>query len=225
MRKPDYPSDNHNQWSAVDCYFSNLFAPQDDIFINTLKNNKKNGLPEHDVSDTQGKLLSLYIKMIKAKRILEIGTLGGYSTIWMARSLPIDGKIITIEANEHHASVAKQNIEKTGLKDRVEIHIGAALNILPLLTGPFDLIFIDADKANNPLYLKWSLGLSRPGTVIIGDNVVRGGAVIEEKCADESVIGVRKFLQMMSEEPRLTCTAIQTVGEKGWDGFAIAVVE
>ncbi|MEC5343191.1 O-methyltransferase [Brenneria populi] len=225
MRTPDYPSEGHKQWAAVDEYFSNLLVAQDESLTNALINNKENSLPEHDVSPTQGKLLYLYAKMIKASRILEIGTLGGYSTIWMAKALPNTGKIVTIEANKKHATIAKQNIVNAGIDDKVELHVGPAIDILPALKESFDLIFIDADKVNNPEYLKWALNLSRSGTVIIGDNVVRGGAVADERSEDKNVIGVRTFLQMMSEEPRLTSTAIQTVGEKGWDGFAIAIVK
>lgn len=142
----------------------------------------------------------------------------------MARALPDGGQLVTIEANEHHAGVARTNIERAGLADRVDLRVGAALDVLPDLEGPFDLIFIDADKPNNPGYLKWALRLAKPGTVIIGDNVVRGGAIADASSDDSNVRGVREFLRMLAAEPRVSCTAIQTVGEKGWDGFALAVV-
>jgi predicted O-methyltransferase YrrM len=169
-------------------------------------------------------MLALFIKMVNASRVLEIGTLGGYSTIWMANALPEDGCVVTIEANSDHAKVARANILKAGIADRVDLRVGEALDVLPTLDGAFDLIFIDADKPNNPSYLQWALRLSRPGTVIIGDNVVRGGAVLDAASDDANVRGVREFLQMIANEPRLSATAIQTVGEKGWDGFALAVV-
>lgn len=225
MRIPDYPSADSERWSQVDGYFSGLLSPSDMHLDATLAANAKAGLPAHDVSATQGKLLALYIAMTRASRVLEIGTLGGYSTIWMARALPEDGKVVTIEANTHHAAVARSNIEYAGLANRVDLHVGVALDVLPTLQGPFDLVFIDADKPNNPHYLEWALTLSRPGTVIVGDNVVRGGAVIEPESTDANIRGVREFLRMIAAEPRLDATAIQTVGEKGWDGFALAVVK
>ena len=224
MRIPDYPLADAEQWSAVDSYFADLLAPSDSHLDAALAENAGAGLPVHDVSATQGKMLALFARMTNASRILEIGTLGGYSTIWMARALPEGGILVTIEANEHHANVARRNIERAGLGDRVDLRVGAALDVLPSLEGKFDLIFIDADKPNNPHYLRWALRLARPGSVIIGDNVVRGGAVTDEASNDANVLGVREFLRMMAEEPRLSCTAIQTVGEKGWDGFALAVV-
>lgn len=224
MRVPDYPSADAERWSAVDDYFTNLFAPADDQLRRALAANEAGGLPPHDVSATQGKMLALFASMVGARRILEIGTLGAYSTIWMARALPRDGKVITIELNESHADVARRNIERAGLSETVELHVGKALDILPTLAGPFDLIFIDADKPNNPGYIRWALRLSRPGTVIIGDNVVRGGAVADPASEDANVKGVRAFLEIIANEPRLDATAIQTVGEKGWDGFSLAIV-
>jgi predicted O-methyltransferase YrrM len=224
MRVPDYPSEDVNRWSAVDDYFAGKLIPSDQSLDTILQNNSEAGLPPHDVSATQGKMLALFVKMTRANRILEIGTLGGYSTLWMARALPPNGKIVTIEANEMHSSVAQQNIEHAGLADHVEMHVGAALDVLPRLKGPFDLIFIDADKPNNPSYIRWALQLSRPGTVIICDNVVRGGAVIDPASEDPSVRGVREFVDIVAHEARLQATAIQTVGEKGWDGFVMALV-
>lgn len=224
MRIPDYPSADSEKWSAVDSYFSGLLAPHDDVLTAALAENARAGLPPHDVSATQGKMLALFVRMAGAVRVLEIGTLGGYSTIWMARALPEGGRIVSLEFNERHAEVARRNVETAGLAEHVDIRTGAALDLLPSLEGPFDLIFIDADKPNNPHYLQWALRLSRPGTVIIGDNVVRGGAVADAQSADANVHGVRAFLEMMAEDPRLDATAIQTVGEKGWDGFTLAVV-
>jgi predicted O-methyltransferase YrrM len=224
MRIQDYPSADPAQWSAVDSYFAALLAPSDPHLDAALAANAAAGLPAHDVSATQGKMLALFVRMTKASRVLEIGTLGGYSTIWMARALGEGGRLVTIEASHHHARIAESNIARAGLTDRVDLRIGPALDVLPSLTDPFDLIFIDADKPNNPHYLRWALRLSRPGTVIIGDNVVRGGAVIDASSDDANVRGVREFLGLMAGEPRLSATAIQTVGEKGWDGFALAVV-
>jgi predicted O-methyltransferase YrrM len=189
-----------------------------------LIENEAAGLPMHDVSDTQGKMLALFARMVGARRILEIGTLGAYSTIWMARALPANGKVVTIEFSEHHAAVARRNIDRAGLGDMIDLHIGKALDVLPALTGPFDMIFIDADKPNNPSYIRWAMKLARPGTVIIGDNVVRGGAVADPTSDDANVKGVREFLEIIASEPRLDATAIQTVGEKGWDGFLLAIV-
>ncbi|HFK7185294.1 O-methyltransferase [Serratia odorifera] len=224
MRVADYPLADAEKWAGVDAYFSALLAPDDDVLQAALAANAAAGLPAHDVSATQGKMLALFTRMLRAARILEIGTLGGYSTIWMARALQPDGRITTLEANPQHAQVASSNIANAGLSGCVDIHIGAALAILPTLTGPFDLIFIDADKKNNPQYLQAAISLSRPGTVIIADNIVRGGAVIDAQSEDANVQGVRECLQMLADHPQLDATALQTVGEKGWDGFAMAVV-
>jgi len=224
MRVPDYPSADALRWAAVDNYFDGLLATPDESLRAALQENEASGLPAHDVSATQGKMLSLFARMVGARRILEIGTLGAYSTIWLARSLPAGGELITIELDETHAETARRNIERAGLTGIVDLHVGKALDILPRLEGPFDLIFIDADKPNNPQYIRWALELSRPGTVIVGDNVVRGGAVVDAASEDANVKGVREFLQFIAQEPRLDATAIQTVGEKGWDGFSLAIV-
>ncbi len=224
MRVPDYPSVDSAKWSAVDDYFAGLLAPPDSHLQSARADSNANGLPPHDVSAMQGKMLALFARMVGARRILEIGTLGGYSTIWMARALPPGGQLITIEFNERHAEIARRNIERAGLSETVELHVGKALDVLPTLAGPFDLIFIDADKPNNPHYIRWALALSRPGTVIVGDNVVRGGAISDPVSEDENVRGVRKFLEIIADDPRLDATAIQTVGEKGWDGFCLAIV-
>jgi len=214
------------QWSAVDNYMISSLIPDDDVLSQVLENNKRAGLPEHDVSANQGQLLALFVRMTQARRILEIGTLGAYSSIWMARALPPDGKLITLEADPAHAEVARQNIRLAGLNDRIELIEGPALNSLENFgdVPPFDLIFIDADKPNNPGYLEWALHYSRPGTVIIGDNVVRDGEVINGQSDDARVQGVRRFIEMIGDNPRLTATALQTVGVKGWDGFTLAMV-
>lgn len=224
MRIPDYPSADATRWSAVDDYFADLLAPSDAHLRATLIENNSSGLPAHDVSATQGKMLALFARMVGAKRILEIGTLGAYSTIWMARALPAGGKVVTIEFSETHAEAARRNIDRAGLSDVIDLRVGKALDVLPTLSAPFDMIFIDADKPNNPNYIRWALTLSRPGTIIVGDNVVRGGAVADPASDDANVKGVREFLEIIAAEPRLDATAIQTVGEKGWDGFSLALV-
>jgi len=225
MRIPDYPSQDSDKWAQVDAWFSEKLAPEDSDLKYALANNSDQGLPTQDVSSLQGKMLAIFMQMSRAVRVLEIGTLGGYSTIWMAKALPPHGSITTIEFNEHHAEVASQNLNKAGLAERVTLHRGAALGVLPTLDAPFDLIFIDADKVNNPHYLEWAIRLSKPGTVIVGDNTVRGGNVIDSSSEDPNVIGLRKFVEMISEDERLEATAVQTVGEKGWDGFVIAIVK
>ena len=214
------------QWCSVDNYMISSLIPEDEVLQSVLENNKRAGLPGHDVAANQGQLLALFVRMTQARRILEIGTLGAYSSIWMARALPPDGKLITLEADPAHAAVARQNIHLAGLSDRIELIGGPALKSLENFgdVPPFDLIFIDADKPNNPGYLEWSLHYSRPGTVIIGDNVVRDGEVINGQSHDARVQGVRKFIEMTGDNPRLTATALQTVGIKGWDGFTLAMV-
>lgn len=214
------------QWSNVDNYLIEKLIPKDDILEQVLVNNQQAGLPAFDVAANQGQLLALFVRMTGAKRILEIGTLGGYSTIWMARELPTDGELLTLEADAHHASIARQNLQLAGVAERVKLIEGPALNSLEQLGEhpPFDLIFIDADKPSNPDYLRWALCYSRPGTLIIGDNVVRDGEVTNPQSDDARVQGVRTFIEMLGEDPRLTATAIQTVGVKGWDGFTLAWV-
>ena len=202
------------QWSAVDNYLVTALIPTDPLLSQVLENNQRAGLPAIDVAANQGQFLALLVRMTGARRILEIGTLGGYSTIWMARELPADGELLTLEADAHHAAVARENLRLAGVDDRVAVLEGPALTSLETLgeRPPFDLIFIDADKPNNPHYLRWALRYSRPGTVIVGDS------------ADERVQGVRAFIDMMGSDPRLTVTALQTVGSKGWDGFTLAWV-
>ncbi|MCM7405705.1 O-methyltransferase [Enterobacter cloacae] len=214
------------QWSAVDNFMISSLIPEDEVLSKVLENNQRAGLPEHDVAANQGQLLALFVRMTQARCVLEIGTLGAYSSIWMARALPPDGKLITLEADSTHARVARQNIQLAGLNQRIELIEGPALTSLESFgdVPPFDLIFIDADKPNNPGYLEWALHYSRPGTVIIGDNVVRDGEVINGQSDDARVQGVRRFIEMMGDNPRLTTTALQTVGVKGWDGFTLAIV-
>ncbi|KAJ8606127.1 hypothetical protein MRB53_041203 [Persea americana] len=228
MRTPDYPSADAERWSAVDEYFTSLLTPEDAVLDAVLTANAVAGLPAHNVSSVQGKLLALIATMNGAKRVLEISTLGGYSTIWLARALPTNGKVVTIEVNQEHANVARANFQTADVSDRVDLRVGKAVEVLSQLEGeaaePFDLIFIDADKPNNPKYLHWALRLSRAGTVIIGDNVVRGGAVPYPRSTDPNVRGVREFLEVVAAHPQLDATAIQTVGEKGWDGFMLARV-
>ena len=183
------------------------------------------GLPAIDVSALQGKLLHLLARLAGARRILEIGTLGGYSTIWLARALPEDGQLVTLESERRHADVARANIDRAGLAGRVELILGPALDTLPTLSGPFDLVFIDADKRSNADYLAWALRLSRPGTVVVCDNVVRDGAIADPDAHDPGVEGTRRLFEMLAAEPRLSATAVQTVGAKGWDGLAIAIVD
>ncbi len=194
-----------------------------------LAANAAAGLPSIDVSAPQGKLIHLLARMSGARKALEIGTLGGYSTIWLARALPDDGRLITLEVSPRHAEIARRNVARAGLGSKVEIRTGAALTTLPKLEAeglaPFDFVFIDADKTNNAAYLEWALRLSRPGTVIVVDNVVREGEVADPASRDPDAVGVRRMFELMAREPRLSATAIQTVGAKGWDGFALAVVD
>ncbi len=220
---------NQAQWSAVDGYLVEKLIPSDPALQATLENSDAAGLPPHNVSPAQGKFLHLLARMIGARRVLEIGTLGGYSTIWFARALPKGGTVVTLEFDPHHAEVARRNFQIAGLTASVDLRVGAALDTLPKIyeegLGPFDLIFIDADKANNPDYLEWALKLARAGSVIIGDNVVRDGAVIDPASCDARVRGVRAFFDILATQPGLSATALQTVGSKGWDGFAVALVE
>jgi len=220
---------NQETWSSVDKYFTDLLVPSDPALNAALADTDAAGLPQHNVAPNQGKLLQLVAKICGARTVLEIGTLGGYSTIWLARALPAGGRLVTLEANPKHAEVAFANIVRAGLASVVDLRVGKAVDILPRLAAegiaPFDLIFIDADKPSSPEYLGWSLKLSRPGTVIIGDNVVRNGAVTDSSSTDPNVQGVRRFLELISSEPRLSATALQTVGSKGYDGFAIAIVQ
>lgn len=215
-------------WTAVDKYIGDMLLPADSTFDAAVRESEAAGLPSIQVSPPQGKFLHILAKSIGARRILEIGTLGGYSTIWLARAIPSDGEVVTLEINPSHAEVAQRNIERAGLSAIVKVHVGDAREILPTiakeLSAPFDLVFIDADKASIPFYFDMSLRMSRPGSLILIDNVVREGAVIDENSEDASVKGVRKLNEMMSAEPRVLATVIQTVGVKGYDGLAVALV-
>jgi len=215
-------------WSQVDAYIADKLVGADDP-VAALAANAAAGLRPMDVSPAQGKFLSLLVRMTGARRVLEVGTLGGYSTIWMARALPEGGELVTLEYEPHHAEVATRNIAAAGLSERVTIHVGAAAETLPVIAAaspqPFDLVFIDADKPSNTIYLDWAIKLSRPGTVIVLDNVVRDGRVIDGTSVDPSVVGTRAAFDMISTHPRLSASALQTVGAKGWDGFAIMIVD
>jgi predicted O-methyltransferase YrrM len=217
-----------NNWAEVDAFIVDLFVHPDPVLDAALAVSEKAGLPAIEVAPPAGKLLMLLARMIGARRILEIGTLGGYSTIWLARALAADGKLVSLEASQKHAEVACKNIDRAGLAGRVEVRVGKALDSLAKIAangeGPFDFFFLDADKPNNPAYFEWALKLSRPGSVIVADNVVRYGGVLDAASSDQNVQGVRSFLAMLAAEKRVSATAIQTVGAKGHDGFALAVI-
>jgi predicted O-methyltransferase YrrM len=217
-----------DQWTAVDRYLAELYVPTDPVLEAAQADSAAAALPPISVSPVQGKLLHLLARTRGARTILEIGTLGAYSTIWLARALPHMGRLITLESDEKHARVARNNLARAGLSDVVELILGRALDSLPGLVddprAPFDLIFIDADKPATCDYFEWALKLSRPGTLIIVDNVVRSGAVIDSASADAAVQGVRRFHQRLANESRVSGTAIQTVGCKGYDGFTVALV-
>jgi predicted O-methyltransferase YrrM len=218
----------NDRWTAVDDYFARLFAPSDPSLDAALQATADAGMPQINVAPNQGKLLYLLARAHGARAILEIGTLGGYSTIWLARALPPDGHLITLELNPTHAAVARANIERAGLAESVEVRLGPALTSLSQLAdegvGPFDLVFIDADKPSTPEYLAWTLRLTRPGSLIIIDNVVRNGAVSDPESEDASVQGVRRALAALADDQRIVATALQTVGSKGYDGLALALV-
>lgn len=215
-------------WEDVDDYFTTLLAPADDALEAALRDSDAEGLPHINVAPNQGKLLQLLAQIQGARRILEIGTLGGYSTIWLGRALPADGRLITLEYDAKHADVARRNLARAGLDGITEVRTGPALESLPKLAdenpAPFDLVFIDADKANNPHYVEWALRLTTTGSLIIVDNVVRGGAVADTNSTDPSIRGTRAALELIAGHPRLSGTAVQTVGSKGYDGFALARV-
>ncbi|HTQ49467.1 MAG TPA: O-methyltransferase [Candidatus Acidoferrales bacterium] len=219
---------NQETWNAVDRYLADLLEPTDSILEQTLAASAAAGLPAINVTLAQGKLLQLLARMQRAKNILEIGTLGGYSTIWLARALPAGGRLLTLEFEPKHAEVARINLARAGLTEIVELRVGRALDILPQLgaegAGPFDLIFIDADKPGTADYFAWALKLSRPGSLIVVDNVVRKGAVIDAESDDPNVLGMRRFLAALAAEKRVSATVLQTVSGKGYDGFALAFV-
>jgi len=215
---------SQENWSAIDHFICDALLGPDPLLEATLADTMAAGLRAINVAPPQGKFLMLLAQIAGASRILEIGTLGGYSAIWMARALPEGGKLISLEYEPHNAAVAAKNVERADLADKVEIKVGAAIDTLPTLQGTFDLIFIDADKASYPAYFEQAIRLSRPGTVIVGDNTVRGGRVLNPgDNADDQ--GTRRFYDVVAAEPRVTATAIQTVGTKGWDGFLLARVE
>ncbi|WP_175746524.1 O-methyltransferase [Burkholderia pyrrocinia] len=219
---------DQDQWNQVDAYFSATLVPSDDALDAALAACNAAGLPAINVAPNQGKLLQLLATIRGARRILEVGTLGGYSTIWLARALPPGGTLVTLELNPEHAKVATRNIARAGFAEVVSVIVGNAKDSLARLVdagdAPFDFIFIDADKDNNPVYLDAALKLSRPGTVIVVDNVVRGGRVADPDNREPDVVGVREGFARLAAEPKLTTTAVQTVGQKGWDGFSISIV-
>jgi predicted O-methyltransferase YrrM len=216
------------EWAEVDRYFTDQLLPLDAAFNAALDANRKADLPAIDVTPLQGMFLELLVRISGARRVLEIGTLGGYSTLWLARALPKNGSVVSLELDPRHAEVAYANLKNAGALDRVQIRVGRALDSLQSLVAagaaPFDFIFIDADKAGYPDYLSWSLKLARTGTIIVADNVVRDGEVIDPACPDPNVQGVRRFTDLVAAEPRLRTTVLQTVGSKGYDGFALSVV-
>jgi predicted O-methyltransferase YrrM len=229
---PALASLGQERWSAVDDYLARQLVGDDSVSAAALAAGAAEQLPPITVSASQGKLLELLVRVHGARRILELGTLGGYSSIWLARALPPGGRLVTLEASPRFAEVARANIARAGLGETVEVRVGPALETLPVLAAeaaPFDMIFIDADKANYPHYLEWSLKLSRPGTLIVADNVIGAGAIVEVDGSepwgeDGGVRGVRRFYDLLAAEPRVSATAIQTVGDKGYDGFVLALV-
>ena len=216
-------------WSAVDAYLDRIVAADDSALTGALARSEAAGLPSIQVSPAQGKLLALLARMCGARRILEIGTLGGYSTIWLARALPADGRLVSLELDPAHADVARANLAVAAPRSSVEVRVGRALDTLPELaregTGPFDLAFIDADKPSNPEYLDWAIRLSRPGAVIVVDNVVRGGRILDEATDEPSIVGTRRLFEMIATDTRIDATVLQTVGAKGYDGFVLALVK
>jgi len=216
-------------WGRVDDYIADRLVDEDAALADALKANAANGLRPIDVSAAQGKFLHLLVRMSRATRILEVGTLGAYSTIWMAKALPAGGTIVTLEYEPHHAEVARRNIARAGYSGRIEVRVGAAAETLPVLAAekpePFDFVFIDADKPNNTVYLDWAIRLGRPGTVIVLDNVVRDGQVANAESRDPNVLGSRGAFDLIAANPRLSATALQTVGAKGYDGFAVMILD
>ncbi|MBR0551455.1 O-methyltransferase [Stakelama marina] len=217
-----------NDWRAVDTYIEEHLIARDGALDDALEANVRAGLPAIDVSPAQGKMLHLLARMSGARRILEIGTLGGYSTVWLARAVPDGGRVVTLEIDPHHAAVAAGNLERAGVADRVTVRVGPALEALKDMLendeAPFDFVFLDADKENNADYLRAAVALSRPGTVIVVDNVVREGGVLDGDSSDSRIVGTRRLFEAIAAEPRLDATAVQTVGAKKWDGFALMIV-
>ncbi|WP_163999143.1 O-methyltransferase [Pyxidicoccus caerfyrddinensis] len=219
---------SQQQWTAVDRYITDQLAPHDEALEEALRASDAAGLPPIHVAPNQGKFLHLLALLQGARNILEVGTLGGYSTIWLARALPPGGRLVTLEMDPKHAEVARANLARAGLSEVVDLRVGRALDTLPLIAaekrGPFDVVFIDADKRSNPDYFQWALKLTRKGSLIIIDNVVRNGAVVDATSTDPNIQGVRRLYEMLAAEPRVSTTAVQTVGSKGYDGFAMALV-
>lgn len=211
-------------WRAVDDLLARTLLGPDPALDAALAAQQAAGMPEIEVAPVAGKLLNLLVRISGARRVLEIGTLGGYSTIWMARAVGDQGRVVTIEAEVAHAEVARASIDAAGVGDRVEIRVGRGADVLPTLVGGFDLVFIDADKESNTIYLDWAARLGHPGTVVIVDNIGREGEIVDEDSSDSMVRGTRAGLRMLGEDPRFDATALQTVGVKGWDGIAVAVV-
>jgi predicted O-methyltransferase YrrM len=219
---------SQEQWNEVDRYICDALVPDDDALTAALQAVREAGMPEISVAANQGRMLQILAASVGAKRILEVGTLGGYSTIWLARALPADGQLITLEVSAKHAHVARSNIERAGLGRVVDVRVGPAAETLPVLAAeagaPFELVFIDADKPSNALYFDWAMKLTRPGSLIVIDNVVRGGGVADANSSDADVLGVRRLNERIAAEPRAMATAVQTVGSKGWDGFCLVLV-
>jgi predicted O-methyltransferase YrrM len=220
------PLPTRDGWDAVDAYLTGILAPGDDALHAAVADQHAADMPAIEVAPLNGKLLHLLARAIGARRILEIGTLAGYSTIWLARALSPGGLVVTIEAEPLHAAVARRSLERAGVGDRVEVHIGRGEDVLPTLADaePFDLVFIDADKESNTLYLDWAARLARPGALVVVDNVVRSGRVADTAADDSQIRGVRAGLEMLRDDPRFEATALQTLDAKGWDGVAIALV-
>lgn len=210
-------------WAKVDDYLVGALQPDDPALSQALADSDAAGLPQIAVAPNQGKLLMLLAQSVGARRILEIGALGGYSTIWLARALPADGRLVSLEYEARHAEVARRNIARAGFADRVEVRVGRGVDLLPGVEGPIDFAFVDADKASNPDYFQGALKLARPGSLIVVDNVVRQGAVVDPR-GDANVQGIRRMFEMIAAEPRVEATAVQTVGSKGWDGFCLVRV-
>lgn len=213
-------------WRRVDAYLTDTLVGHDPVLDDAVHSQQEAGLPAIEVAPVSGKLLNLLVRISGARRVLEIGTLGAYSTIWMARAVGADGRVVTVEAEERNAVVARTNLERAGVSDRVEIRIGRAADVLPSLVGaePFDLVFIDADKESNTIYLDWAARLGRPGTVVVLDNIGRGGEVANPATTSAQVIGTQRGLEMLRRDARFDATALQTLDRKGWDGVAIALV-
>ncbi|MBA3282215.1 MAG: O-methyltransferase [Acidimicrobiia bacterium] len=219
---------SEDRWADVDDYLASLLVPADPVLDEVLEASTAAGLPAINVSPNQGALLAMLARLHGARTVLEVGTLAGYSTIWLARALSPGGQVVTLEVDPAHAEVARANFVRAGVDDRITLRLGRALDSLPALAdegaGPFDLFFIDADKANNPEYFRWAMRLSRAGSLIVIDNVVRDGAVLDADSADPAVVGTRRLHELLAAEPGVTATVVQTVGAKGWDGFALALV-